>query len=425
LGNFAFGTLPLEVVKVNPKINSQMAQAAIPETKTLIAHETTFKAGDKTYEIKSADIIGMIDFVATPHLTGYELKPQITSEKVKPFVEKIASEVNHDPKDAKFQVQGGKVSTFQISEKGYKLDSAKATRQIVDALQNGSDTEIVLNVEEVNPEINSDDPSQSGITELIGEGKTSWRGSPANRIHNLTLGSQKLSGIIVKPGQEFSTIKNLAPIDAASGFLPELVIKNSNQVAPEIGGGLCQVSTTLFRAVLNSGLKITARSPHSFRVSYYEPPVGMDATIYDPAPDFKFVNNYSTSILVWAIPGNNSLDFQIYGTKDGRKIDISDPVVGDYVSAGADVYSESASMGAGDIRQVERATPGATASFNYKVTATDGTVLQDETYISKYVAIANSFLYGPGTTGIPGQEVQGAATAAPTPAPEPTAIPKK
>lgn len=218
------------------------------------------------------------------------------------------------------------------------------------------------------------------------------------------------------------TLKAIGHVGPETGFLQELVIKNSNRVEPEYGGGLCQVSTTLFRAVINSGLKVTARTPHSFRVSYYEPPVGMDATIYDPAPDFKFINNYENPILIWAIAGNNSLVFQIYGTKDNRKIEISDPVTYDYVSAGEPIYTESATMATGAIRQVERATSGCSASFTYRVTAANGTVLENETFVSKYVAIPNSYLYGPGTEGIPGQEES--PPPAPTPTPSPTPFKK-
>lgn len=186
--------------------------------------------------------------------------------------------------------------------------------------------------------------------------------------------------------------------------------------------GLCQVSTTLFRAVINSGLKVTARTPHSFRVSYYEPPVGMDATVFDPAPDFKFINNYDSPILIWAVAGNNSLEFQIYGVKDGRQIEISNPATYNYVSPGEAIYSESATMAAGAIRQVERATSGVSASFTYKVTK-NGQVLESDTFVSHYVPIPNTYLYGPGTTGIPGQSQPPSQQS--TPAPTPTPVTKK
>lgn len=440
IGSFNFsGQTLFTVVKVNPKVTTLGAQAALAQTELLLSRHLILKAGDKTFQIYPKDVADLIGFVtifgnkgvlgeeseqknnannAQDVLVSYILSPELSSDKVGAFVDKIAAEVDQEAKDAKFEVSGGRVQAFQVAQTGYALDKEKAISLIIEALKNGNPS-VELPVKVTEPAIT--ETSSQGIKELIGEGRTSWRGSPPNRIHNLTLGANNISGTIVMPGQEFSTLKAIGHVGPQTGFLQELVIKNSTRVEPEYGGGLCQVSTTLFRAVIYSGLKVTARTPHSFRVSYYEPPVGMDATVYDPAPDFKFVNDMKTPILIWAIAGNNSLVFQIYGTKDGRQVNISNPVTYDYVPAGAPIYTESATMATGAIRQVERATSGCSASFNYRVTATDGTVLENQTFVSKYVPIPNSYLYGPGTTGIPGQE---ASPSAPTPTPSPTPFKK-
>lgn len=411
--------LSLIVEEVKPKIGQNGALDAQEKAKIILSYTLTLEVNGKTYNLPPADFADWLEFVGVSSrdqvvgesqtiqkikpgnfLSTWVLVVQIQPDKVKQYVGTIAKDMDQPAQDAKFVVKDGLVVASQISQVGYNLDQDKSAQMITEAILK-SKPEIILPVKTTQPTFTSDAVDAGSFKEIVGEGKTSWRGSPPNRIHNLTLGSNNISGTIVKPGEEFSTVKAIGPIDAAAGFLPELVIKNSTQVTPEIGGGLCQVSTTLFRAVLNSGLKITDRTPHSFRVSYYEPPVGMDATIYDPAPDFKFVNNMNTPILIWAIPTDNGLNFQIYGTKDGRQVSISDPVVGNYVSPPAAVYTESSSMAPGEIRQVERATPGATASFNYKVTAADGKVLETETYVSKYVALPNSYLYGPGTVIAP------------------------
>jgi len=417
-GNFKLNSQGnLKVNKLEPKVGKDDAANAKVQAEKLLKKNITLKVEKQTYTLEPKDIVSWLDFVALPvgqpeskKLSQEEVKEvgkniekkpiwtlavKIDQDKVSAYVNSISSDIYQEPKDAKFQVQDGKVTTFQISQTGYKLDQEKAVKDIITAIKNGL-LEVTLSVKVTEPEISSSDPAQAGITELIGEGRTSWKGSPSNRIHNLSLGAEKISGTIVKPGEEFSTVKTIGEIGPSTGFLPELVIKNSTQVVPDYGGGLCQVSTTLFRAIIYSGLKVTARTPHSFRVSYYEPPVGMDATIYDPAPDLKFVNDMATPILIWGIAGNNSLVFQMYGTKDGRQIDISDPVTYDYISPPGAVYTESDSMAPGEIRQVERALPGCSASFHYKVTAADGKVLDNETFVSKYVALANSYLVGPG-----------------------------
>lgn len=400
----------LPVDKIAPKVLSAAAQIAATQVREILLKEVKLKSEKQDYILKPEEIASYLIFVGVPEQNSdqkinlkqanknnikWSLAVVVNSASIKNYISLIAGEINQDPQDAKFQVEDGKVTVFQASKTGYSLDKEKSESLISQAiLGNKKSVELPVTVKE--PEVSSSSASTMGLTELVGEGVTSWRGSPPNRINNLLLGAKMLSGIIVKPGEEFSTVKSMGPIDLEAGFLPELVIKNSTQVIPEVGGGLCQVSTTLFRAILNSGLEITDRSAHSFRVSYYEPPVGMDATIYDPAPDLKFVNNYATPILIWAFGGSSSLTFQIYGTKDNRKIEISDPIVYNYTDPPAPVYTESDSMEPGTIRQVERPTRGATASFTYKVTDVAGQVLQDETYVSKYVAIPESYLVGAG-----------------------------
>ncbi len=426
---------PFFVATLYPKIDTASAEKALGKVNDLLAHKLTLNAREKTFKLEGETMEQIIGFKAVKNreisgatfsaddLEKYSLVADFDKAKIGEYLDKIIPEINQEAKDSQFKVSDGRVVAFGLSQTGYELEKDKSIDLIIEGLNTNKES-IDLPVKETKPAIGSSDPTEAGIKELIGEGRTSWRGSPPNRIHNLTLGAKKISGTIIKPGEEFSTVHTLSPITASGGYLPELVIKNSTKVEPDIGGGLCQVSSTLFRAVIYSGLKVTARTAHSFRVSYYEPPVGMDATVFDPAPDFKFVNNMETPVLIWAIAGNNSLVFQFYGTKDGRKIEISTPVVGNYVAPGEPIYTESASMAAGEIRQVERALSGATASFTYKVTSADGKVLEKETYVSKYVPIPNSYLYGPGTTGIPG--VEGASTEpTPTPPPSPSPTPFK
>ncbi len=415
IGSFAFQKpTPFAVRQISPQILAAGALKALPETERLLALKIVLRGKDKEFTITNKETAGLITFAKD----GGNLKPVIDNAKVASYVDLIAGQVNQGAQDAKFSVEGGRVVTFQTSQEGFELDKEQTISQIVRAYLQGPQ-EIELTVKVTEPKVKNN-ASTSGINELIGEGRTSWRGSPPNRIHNLTLGASKISGTLVEPGQEFSTLHALAPITMDNGYLKELVIKNGNRVEPDVGGGLCQVSTTLFRAVIYSGMKVTARTAHSFRVSYYEPPVGMDATVFDPAPDFRFVNDYPTPILIWAIASNNSLVFQIYGTKDGRQIEISNPVTFNYVGAGDPIYTESATMAPGAIRQVERATAGASASFTYRVTTAVGKVLENETFFSKYVPVPNSYLYGAGAS-IPGQT---APPAAPTPTPTPSSIKK-
>ena len=153
---------------------------------------------------------------------------------------------------------------------------------------------------------------------------------------------------------------------------------------PEFGGGLCQVSSTLFRAALNAGLKIVERQNHKYRVGYYEPPVGMDATIYDPAPDLRFVNNFGKHILIQSKVVGTKITFDIYGTKDGRSATASNPAVFDIVQPEPPLITETDTLTPGERKKIDSAHPGATASFHYKVVR-GSDVLQEKDFVSKYV----------------------------------------
>ena len=140
-----------------------------------------------------------------------------------------------------------------------------------------------------------------------------------------------------------------------------------DKTIPEYGGGLCQVATTLFRASLASGLPITARQNHSYRVSYYEP-AGTDASIYDPWPDVRFINDTGNDILIQAKVEKDDVYFDFWGVKDGRKVKISEPVIYNIVAPPPTKIVESEELAPGEKKCTERAHAGASAYFDYTVT---------------------------------------------------------
>lgn len=251
---------------------------------------------------------------------------------LKNFLEKEKGDTRVSPDNAKLSFADGKVSAFGISKEGYELSVDDSVALIAKTLQeNPSAKNIELPSVSLQPDITLKDIEKYGIRELIGEGVSNFRGSPKNRIHNITVGAAKFNGVLIKPGEEFSFINTLGPVDETTGYLPELVIKVDKTI-PEYGGGMCQVSTTMFRAALNSGLKITARTNHAYPVQYYAPQ-GLDATVYIPKPDLKFVNDTPAYILVQTRIEGTQLLFDFYGTSDGRQAKLVGPFV---TSRGAD-----------------------------------------------------------------------------------------
>lgn len=321
-------------------------------------------------------------------------------DKISSLLEAATQDLNNDPVEAKFTVIDGVVTIESPSQGGEVIDLSKAKTQIVEVLEANKDKKVDLPTKVQAASIEAKIPSdiaKYGIKELIGTATTTFSGSSANRIHNIKTGTQAISGALIKPGEEFSTNGHLGTINASTGYLQEMVIKENKTVA-EYGGGLCQVASTLFRTALQSGLEITERHNHSYRVSYYEPPVGMDATIYSPSVDLKFVNNTASYILVQGRVEGTKVTFDFYGTKDGRTIEISDPYVYDEVPAPDPVYIDDPSLAPGEEKRIDRAHPGAKASFTYKVTK-DGKELTNKTFKSTYVPWAAKYLRGPAKEG--------------------------
>jgi vancomycin resistance protein YoaR len=247
-------------------------------------------------------------------------------EMIRKSITSLATKMNKEPADSKFKVEEGKVSLFLLSEKGFKLDKTKSLELILAALKNKStNTKIDLPYQDINPIVAIDSVDNMGIDTLIGEGRSNFRGSPKNRIFNINVATDRFNGLLIKPGEEFSFVKVLGEVDGEHGYLPELVIKH-DKTEPEFGGGICQVSTTAFRAAIYSGLEITARRNHAYPVGYYNPQ-GMDSTVYIPKPDLRFKNDTPNYILIQTKIVGTELTFQFYGTSDGRKTTVIGPTI--------------------------------------------------------------------------------------------------
>ena len=254
-------------------------------------------------------------------------KPILTTEKLlsdetATQLSSLSAELTQSAKDAQMMITNQVATNFDPGQNGQALDLYE-TRKLLD-----SDlSEIELPVSVSLPQNPLAETNTLGINELVATGVSDFSGSPKNRLVNIRVGAQKFDGLIIAPGEEFSFNKYLGDVDDKHGFLPELVIKPEG-VTPEFGGGLCQVSSTAFRAAMNAGLPITARRNHSFAVRYYAPQ-GTDATIYPGSADLKFVNNLSSSILIHTKIIGQKLYFEYYGTKDTRQVSFEGPTVYD------------------------------------------------------------------------------------------------
>lgn len=291
--------------------------------------------------------------------------------------ELVAAKVETEVKEAKFRMEDGKVVEFQPGQEGRLIDEAATLAEMERAIFGPDELGAKIIMTTISPQAEVAKINELGIKEIIGTGRSSFRGSPANRIHNIKVGAATLNGLLIAPGEIFSLLKALGEVNAERGYRPELVIKG-NKTIPEFGGGLCQIGTTTFRVALASGLPILERQNHSYRVPYYEPPVGLDATIYNPRPDLKFLNDTGHYILIQTRVEGTDLIFDFWGTKDGRQIARTEPKVFNRSSPPSPKLIETLDLPVGKKKCTERAHAGADAVFTYTITYPDGVVKTQE-----------------------------------------------
>lgn len=237
-----------------------------------------------------------------------------------------------------------------------------------------------------------------GINDLIGFGESYYDHSISGRIHNVALTSSKLNNTLVAPGQEFSFNQTIGEVSAATGYQNGYVIQGGRSVLSP-GGGVCQVSTTLFRALLDAGLQITLRHPHSYRVSYYElnNDPGFDATVYSGNIDLRFINDTDHYLLISSQTDNDNLymTVKIYGYDDGRYTTITDYKKYNFVGAPATEYIVDASLPSGTKKQIDWAVGGLQTIFTHTIYNGDNSIRSQTKYPSKYQAWSAKFLVGP------------------------------
>lgn len=319
----------------------------------------------------------------------------LDKDKTNTYLGKIAAEIDQPVQEGLFEFnsQTKRVTAFRSSQEGRKLNLDKTSQLLTDALSNNAKN-ILLPVEVVAPKIQTSDVNSLGIRELLGSGVSHFAGSIPNRIYNVNLTAQKINGVLIPPGEVFSFNQTVGDISAATGFKQAYVIKEGRTVLDD-GGGVCQDSTTLFRAVLNAGLPVIKRTAHAYRVGYYEQgsPPGIDATVFYPSVDFQFKNDTPSHILVQAYTSGTTLYVDLYGTSDGRVVTLTKPIVTNQTPAPAELRQDDPTLPKGTVKQVDWAAAGATVTFGRTVVK-NGETLAKETWRSNYKAWQAVYLVG-------------------------------
>lgn len=385
--------ITIQLHKNIPQIKKYEIEDRVPEVENILARAPFIvKYGERKWEINSEMIKNFLIFEKQ---NGVAV-PAISMEKSKKIFDVISKEINTPARNAKFIMKDGKVTEFQTSQLGTKINQGETLVALNSVLQNGFPGVNAI-IESDVPEVTTSNANNLGINDYLGKGESSFYGSPQNRVHNIRTGADILNGLLIEPGEEFSLIKALGKIDAEHGFKAELVIKEGRTI-PEFGGGLCQIGTTLFRAAIDSGFPILERKSHSYRVGYYEP-AGTDATIYNPSPDLKFKNDTSGYVLLQTKVHGTDLTFEFWGQSDGREVTHTKPIIYNIKNPPAVKYIYTDELAPGQKRKIESAHKGADAYFKRTITYTNGKEKIDETFYSHYVPWAEVWLIG--TTSTP------------------------
>lgn len=321
-------------------------------------------------------------------------------ETAKQTMNNFEESFNKPAKNALFKFENGKVVNFLQEEYGQELNSEKFLTDFDKAVfalkSDQKNISIIIDKKIIKPEITLAEANSFGVEEYIGEGRSDYSHSIPERIHNIILGSSKFNGVLIPKDKIFSFNEAVGDISSSTGYKPAYIIKAGKTVLGD-GGGICQVSTTFFRAALESGLPIVERHPHAYRVGYYENDAkpGLDATVFAPSVDLKIKNDTPASILIQTEvdQNNNLLYFRFYGKKDGRKAEISTPVLWDVQPPPDPLYQDDPTLKRGVTKQVDFAAWGGKARFNYKIIYNDGTVAEDQ-FFSSYKSWQAVFLVG-------------------------------
>ena len=330
-------------------------------------------------------------------------KKEYRKEELTKLVAELSSNVNREPQNSTFNFSGGKVTEFLPSKNGIKVKEEVLMEMIIGNLNSFENSEkelisISIPILSFPPDITTDQVNDLRINELVGRGTSKFVGSISSRIYNIGHASRVLDGVLIPPGNIFSFNGAVGDVSTLTGYKQAYIIKDGATVLGD-GGGLCQVSTTMFRAALDAGLPIIERRAHSYRVGYYEQgaQLGLDATVYSPTTDFKFRNDTPGHLLIQTFfyPKSSNLVFEIYGTNDGRESFISNSIVWDVTPPPEDVYTDDPTLPVGQIKQIDYKSWGARAKFTYTVKRAGETII-NKVFNSSYQPWSAKFLRGTG-----------------------------
>jgi vancomycin resistance protein YoaR len=397
------GEVPLAVIETPPDIVD--ATAAQAQIERFLAAPLTFTLPEGEpdasqlgpWTLQPTDLAQMLILEVVQDADGAgRWQAHLDREHIASFVEAIVKAVYRHPVNARldFDDVSGTVSEITPSQAGRELDAEATVALALERVETDQRT-IVLPLKAIAAEISAANAAELGIRESIAEGVSYFYNSSAGRANNIAVAAARFNGVLVPPGEIFSFNEHLGEVSAATGY-EESVIIWGDRTRVGIGGGVCQVSTTAFRAAFWAGYPIVERYAHGFRVSWYEPPVGLDATVYAPQVDFKFRNDSTYYLLIETEVNRatSTLKFRFYSTRAGYNVEMEGPFESNLVSHPEPIYEEDPSLAPGQKVQVEWPKDGLDVTI-HRVIKKDGQEIRRDTFFSHYLPWAARYRVGP------------------------------
>ncbi|MEZ4669863.1 MAG: VanW family protein [Anaerolineae bacterium] len=316
----------------------------------------------------------------------------VNPEPLRGFLQSLAPGLISQPKDGRFHFNESSRQLEMIVESinGRALDVDTTLQRVAETVFNTGNRLVPLAFTYDLPKYSSNVTAiELGITQLVGDATTYYTGSTQSRVTNIIEAVGRMNGLIVAPGETFSFNSVLGDINPEEGFVQGKIIFGGRTVEG-VGGGVCQVSTTAFRAALKAGFPIVERNSHGYRVGFYElngEPPGLDAAIFQPTADFKFQNDTQYHLLIETsvFPADQSIQFRFYSTNPGRQVILEGPVVRDTVPALATVYQANAQLQLGQEQYVDWAKDGADVTFTRRILDASGNEIRTDTIYTHYL----------------------------------------
>jgi vancomycin resistance protein YoaR len=406
------GIVPVVIEEIPPQIMDASAQAEVARqilSAPLVLQVDDPQEGDPgPWTFKPQEMAGMLAIERTEGLAGPRFKVGLEAEGLRGFLKGIAPEFAREPANARFIFNDDtrQLEVIQPAVIGREMDVDATIQAINEQVNQGKHT-VSLVFDTTNPSITDEVTAQElGITELVHAETSYFYGSSMSRMQNIQTASARFHGVLIPPGETFSMAQALGDVSLDNGYQEALIIYGDRTIKG-VGGGVCQVSTTLFRTVFFSGFPVVERHPHAYRVYYYELTAsgsvdtrlaGLDATVFVPMVDFKFTNDTPNWLLMETyvnIPAR-SLTWKFYSTSDGRSVEWDSTGLKNTVEPEEPVYQENPDLDKGEIEQVDWEVEGADVTVTRQVSR-DGQVILEDSFSTHYMPWRAVYEYGPGT----------------------------